>query len=349
MVRCLVVGAGASVAEGLEFGLPFEQCPPLVSDFAAKLWREFNPHPILDRFLASCGYEVQNRDGRPLFRQLERNPLTRERVNIEKFFEFAWRHRNKSWKPDMAPDGSLPADYIYGFVIANEAPNAVTVNSNISSSWHNLMLHGVGSPLQHILVTQFYENGSRLRQLRVGQSVGKALQPGDVVLSLNYDTLFELALHQIGVLFSYAPNIIAPGEISVCKPHGSLNLVVDDRKSYFCFGRPEWLGVPAPQGTVSFSGLLPPRYHKRYEQLPISKKIMRPILDLCPHAVTFWGVGFTSSDVDLLEIYRRWTRSCERVEVINPDGAVAVAAEELLYKKVYCYADVRSWLCGIDT
>lgn len=107
-MRCLVVGAGASVAEGLELGLPLERCPPLVSDFVAKLWGEFNPHPILDRFLASCGYEVPNRDARPLFRNLERNPVTRGKVNIERFFEFAWRHRNKSWKPDEAPDGVCP-------------------------------------------------------------------------------------------------------------------------------------------------------------------------------------------------------------------------------------------------
>ena len=198
-------------------------------------------------------------------------------------------------------------------------------------------------------MTKFYENGGRLRQLRVGQSVGKVLQPGDVVLNLNYDPLFELALQQTAVLFSYTPSLPKGGQISVCKPHGSLNLIVDDTKNYFCFGQPTWLGVPAPKGTASFSGLLPPRYNKSYGQLPVSKRIIEPMLDLHPHTATFWGVGFTSSDVDLVEIYRRWTRSCERVEIINPDGAVALAAEKLLYKKVICYANVGSWLCGIGT
>lgn len=348
-MRHLVVGAGASVAEGQALGLNFEQCPPLVSNFAAKLWGEFNPHPILDRFLNSCGYEVPDRDGRSLFYELERNVDTRDTINVERFFEFAWRHKNKDWSPEKGPDESLPKDYIAGFVITSNGRTAASKNSQPPSGWQNLMLHGIGSPLQLIVIKGFHQNGVGWHPLRIAQSVGRVLRPGDVVLSLNYDTLFELALQQAGIPFSYAPNSVRSGEVSICKPHGSLNLVVDDQNGSFSFGEPEWLGVPAPPGTISFSGLLPPRYKKIYEQIPIAKMILAPLADSWPHTVSFWGVGFTSSDVDLVELYRRWMRNCSRVEVINPDAAVARAAEELLHRDIHHYRDVPSWLAEIDT
>lgn len=343
-MRHLVVGAGASVAEGLALDLSFEQCPPLVSNFAAKLWGEFNPHPILDRFLHSCGYEVPDRDGRPLFYELERNVDTRDTVNIERFFEFAWKHKDKDWSPDKGPDDNLPKDFIEGFVITSGGGTSAHENSQAPSGWQNLLLHGIGSPLQLIIINGFHENGVGWRPLRVAQSVGRILRPGDAVLNLNYDTLFELALQQASIPFSYAPNSVRSDEVSICKPHGSLNLTVDERKRSFAFGQPEWLGVPAPPGTISFSGLLPPRYEKSYAQIPTAKMILAPLTDSHPHIVSFWGVGFTSSDVDLVELYRTWTRDCSRVEVINPDDAVARTAEELLYRDVHHYRDVPSWL-----
>lgn len=151
-------------------------------------------------------------------------------------------------------------------------------------------------------MTRFYQDGGALHQLRAGQAVGKLLRPGDAVLNLNYDTLFELALQQAGVPFLYAPKAVESKQVLVCKPHGSLNLAVDERKGWFAFGQPDWLGMPAPPGTISFSGLLPPRYNKSYGQLPIAKMILAPLLNLRPRTVSFWGVGFTSSDVDLLDI-----------------------------------------------
>lgn len=346
-MRCLVVGSGASVAEGLALGLSFEQCPPLVSNFASRLWEEFNPHPILDRFLASRGYVVSDRDGRPLFRELERNAATRGAINIERFFEFAWRHRRKRWTPEVAPDGRLPRDYIFGCVITSLDEAAVTINQETPTGWQNLLLHGLGSPLQNIIVTSFYENGRALRKLRVAQEVGSILYPGGAVVNLNYDTLFELGLRQAGISFSYAPNFVKFNEISVCKPHGSLNLVVDEREGSFVFGQPDWLGMPARPGTIPYSGLLPPRYNKSYERMPTAKMILAPLLKFRPQTLSFWGVGFTSSDVDLLEIYRGWSHSAEMVEVINPDSAVARAAEEVLYRPVCHYRDAQIWLSTV--
>ncbi len=343
-MRLLVVGAGASVAEGLALGLTPEQCPPLVSNFATKLWRQFNPHPVLDRFLRSCGYDVPNRDGRPLFYELEQSVDTRDTVNIERFFEFAWKHKDKDWSPEVGADGSLPKDYMAGGVITSVSETSGRINGQPPSGWQNLLLHGIGSPLQLHIINGFHQNGVGWRQLGVGQSVGRVLRPGDAVLNLNYDTLFELALQQAGIPFSYAPNRVRPKEVSICKPHGSMNLVVDEQKRSFAFGQPEWLGIPAPPGTISFSGLLPPRIEKSYAQIPTAKMILAPLLESHPDIVSFWGVGFTSSDIDLIQLYRTWMHDCSRVEVINPDESIARAAEELLFKKVHYYRDMPDWL-----
>ncbi len=347
-MRFLVVGAGASVAEGLALGLTRNQCPPLVSNFATKLWGEFNPHPILDRFLRSRGYEVQDRDGRSLFYELEQSADTRDAINIERFFEFAWRHRGKDWLPERAPGGSLPKDYIAGFVMTSGGGSAANRNNQSPTGWQNLLLHGIGSPLQLILLNGFFENGVGWRHLGIAQSVGRILHPGDVVLNLNYDTLFELGLQQGGIDFSYSPKAVGPNGVSICKPHGSLNLAVDERNQRFFFGQPEWLGVPAPPGTINFSGLLPPRYEKSYAQVPIAKAILAPLAGLRPDIVSFWGVGFTTSDVDLVGLYRSWTRVSGKVEIINPDEAAASMAEEILSRDVHHYHDVSSWLAQTE-
>lgn len=175
------------------------------------------------------------------------------------------------------------------------------------------------------------------------------MRPGDAVLNLNYDTLFELALRQAGIAFSYAPNPVNAGEVSICKPHGSLNLTVDEKKRSFSFGQPDWLGVPAPPETISFSGLLPPRFDKSYSQVPVSKMIFESLQNTLAHTVSFWGVGFTGSDVDLVEFYRACMPFCRKVEVINPDRAVARAAEVLLDRDVHYYQDVPGWLAEIDS
>ena len=347
-MRYLVVGAGASLAEGLALGLTPERCPPLVNNFAAKLWGEFNPHPILDRFLRSRGYQVSDRDGRSLFYKLERSVDTRDAVNVERFFEFAWRHKNKDWSPERGTDEGLPRDYIGGFAITSGGMRAVGTSSQPPNGWQNLLLHGLGIPLQRIILEGFFQNGVGFRQLQLAQSVGRVLRPGDAVLNLNYDTLFELALQQAAIPFSYAPNLVGSDEVSICKPHGSLNLVVDEQKQGFAFGQPEWLGVPAPPGTISFSGLLPPRFEKNYAQIPIAKMILAPLAKSRPHIVSFWGVGFAPSDVDLKQLFQAWNSNCSRVEIINPDKIVAQAAEEIFNKDVHHYPDIPSWLANID-
>lgn len=126
----------------------------------------------------------------------------------------------------------------------------------------------------------FYVNGSGWNEFTLSKRVAAALAPGDVVLNLNYDTVFELALRQAKLPFSYSPNVPKPDQILVCKPHGSLNMVANE--GFFTFGQPEWLGMLQPQGFRSYLGLIPPRLNKAYSQHPIAHMILEPVASRAP-------------------------------------------------------------------
>ena len=147
------------------------------------------------------------------------------------------------------------------------------------SFWDNLLYHGVGSPLQFLMLQCFFENGSG-KDIALSKRVAAILTPGDLVLNLNYDTVFELALEQLNKPFAYSPNEPKGGDLLVCKPHGSLNLVADDRA--FMFGQPGWLGMPQLKGYRSYSGLIPPRLNKSYSQHPIAQMILKPVTARAP-------------------------------------------------------------------
>jgi hypothetical protein len=83
-MRLLIVGAGASYAEGLTAGLPEELCLPLITNFARRLWSDYNPAQLLAAYLRQEGYEPTP-DPRDLFFRLEE----KAKINIERFFEFA--------------------------------------------------------------------------------------------------------------------------------------------------------------------------------------------------------------------------------------------------------------------
>ena len=98
------------------------------------------------------------------------------------------------------------------------------------------------------------------RSLELTKSIAAKYGSGDLILNLNYDTVFELSLQQIAQPFVYAPNQPKENELLVCKPHGSINLVVNDRG--FTFGQPDWWGTPEPPGYRTFAGFVPPRLTK---------------------------------------------------------------------------------------
>lgn len=190
----------------------------------------------------------------------------------------------------------------------------------------------------------FFENGVGWKDLSLSKAIARSLGQGDLVLNLNYDTVFELALEQLGQPFSYAPNVAQNGEVVICKPHGSLNMVSNNNG--FMFGQPSWLGMPQPSGYRSFSGLIPPRLNKQYNQHPISKIIIQSVQNRMPDELIFWGIGLTDSDVDLVELYKAWSKNMPSVTVINPDIGVAEKIAAILRLSVRHYPDLSAWQAG---
>ena len=332
-MKIFIVGAGATLAEALAEGNVREQCPPLIKDFARKTWANYTPHPVLEAYLRDLGYTDLGRDPRELFYQLEASGKT----NIESFLEFAWINRHRDWKVN---EENLPPGYIAGLrVMASGGANVEIGASENGDFWDNLLYHGIGSPLSFLLLQCFFEPGKGAFAL--SKSVASHLEPHDVVLNLNYDTVFELALERIGLDFSYSPNQPVTNGILVCKPHGSLNMVMNDK--VFTFGQPSWLGMPQPPGYRSYSGIIPPRLNKDYSQHPVAKMILAPVHDLKPQTILIWGIGLANSDVDLINLYRSWAESADRIDIINPAADTAERARNLFRCEVRHFVSPSEW------
>jgi hypothetical protein len=334
-VRHLIVGAGATFAEARALGNPAEKCPPLIHDFARKMWENYTPHPYLEEYLRRLGFADFNpRDPRILFFELEDRGVT----NIERFMEFVWENRNAHFPPSENP----PAGYISGLHIRMSGTSYGPNGEPPATFWDDLQYHGIGNALTFYVIQCFHESGVGWRSFDLTKSVAAKYEAGDLVLNLNYDTTFEMALDQIGRPFAYAPNAPRDSELLVCKPHGSLNLVTNE--TGFTFGQPDWLGLPEPQGYKSFSGFMPPRLNKNYAQHPIAKRLLDAVRHRHPRHVAMWGVGLTDSDADLLTLYSSWVRRATSLDVINPSEAVAHKAKSLFGCDVRHFPDVADWL-----
>jgi hypothetical protein len=306
MSRHLIVGAGASYAEAAAAGLPEHLRPPFISNFAQKMWSDYNPAILLSAYLTSHG-ERPLGDPRELFLQLEKSrPVD---FNVERFFEFAWQNRDE-----------YPGE------------------------WENLLSHGILNPLVFMFSQGLWKNGIADAPLRLSPSVAAELKPGDVVLDLNYDTLFEIGAVQAGHKLAFIPNKPAANTLLVAKPHGSINMVVNAQRSSFAFGALDWPGSPQPAGgSANFLGFIPPRQYKSYSEHPWAKMILDPIQDMKPRVVTFWGIGFTNSDVELMLLYETWCTTAEKIEVINPDSNIAESVRNHLGDDVSHFADADTW------
>lgn len=335
-MKHLVIGAGATVAEASALGNTRENCPPLMSDFARKTWSNYTPHPLLERYLRELGFNDLGDDPRDLFYDLEKAGT----ANVERFMEYCWQNRHIKF-PDLGDQ--VPRGFISGLGISVAGAIEAPISPG-EEFWENLLYHGIGSPIQFLTIQCFYENGVGWRDLSLSKAIAGSLAPGDLVLNLNYDTVFELALEQMGQSFSYAPNSPRHGEIIVSKPHGSLNMVSNSRS--FTFGQPSWLGMPQPSGYRSYSGLIPPRLNKQYDQHPISKMIIESVHDRAPREMIFWGIGLTESDVDLVELYKHWSKNTPSVAVINPDSGVAKKVAAILGLPVQHFPDLSAWQMG---
>ena len=92
-----------------------------------------------------------------------------------------------------------------------------------------------------------------------------------------------------------------------------------------------------------FSCFVPPRLNKSYEQHQIAKTIINSVVSRRPNILTFWGVGLTSSDIDLLHLYKNWGQKCKSIEVINVDKGVACTVKKLLDTDVSYFTSVEEW------
>jgi hypothetical protein len=334
-VKHLVVGAGASLAEALALGNACDVSPPLIRDFARKTWSNYSPHPILEAYLHELGHKTPPRDPRELFYELEEAGET----SIERFMQFAW----ENWHRSAPASDPFPPAFTSGLLVnAGCGPDASSASTTRTQFWDDLLYHGVGAPLCGIMAQCFFENGKGWRDLKLSKTVAARLEPSDLVLNLNYDTVFELALSQVGRPFAYSPNPIPSDGVLVCKPHGSLNLVANETR--FAFGQPEWLGMPQPQGFRSYSGIIPPRLNKSHSEHPIARMILAPARDRKPQTIAMWGVGLAESDLDLLDVYAEWSECAAAIDIVNPSPDVAARARALFRCEVRHFESVAEWI-----
>jgi hypothetical protein len=309
-MRILVIGAGASIEEARRLGVPEEFYPPTIANFAEKMWD--SPHNQffnywLPDYLAEQGIDPGS-DPTSLFIELAKDPSSK--INVERLFEYSWENKGKKFRGD----------------------------------WENLIYHGVLNPLIFLLSMAFYVNGVGIKQLEAGKLVSSKLEDGDLALNLNYETLFEIAAIQGGREITYVPNEFNGKGILVAKPHGSINLLADERSFYFA--QPDSIGaLPSSADNFrNYRAIVPPRFDKTYEQHPIARIIFDNVVALRPDTMTFWGVGLTDSDIDLVNVYMNWLASTSIIEVINPSSAAPHRATEIFKKDVRHYSTIEEWL-----
>lgn len=309
-MHVLVIGAGASIEEAKRANAPEEFWPPTIANFAKKMWDgpifQFSNYWLSD-YLTERGIDPGN-DPTSVFTELAKDPESL--INLERLFEYCWVNRGKKFEGD----------------------------------WENLIHHGILNPLSFLLNKAFYEDGVGVKQLEVGKLVSGRLQDGDLALNLNYDPIFEIAAIQQGHQLTYVPHRVSSKSILVAKPHGSFNLLADEKS--FRFAHPDCIGaVPSSADNFrSHRAIVPPRFNKTYAQHPIARIIIDGIVSFRPGKVTFWGVGLTDSDADLLYVYRKWIASTSVIEVINPDAAVTERAMGMFKRDVRHYSTLEEWL-----
>lgn len=297
------------MAEAKSLGIAKEHLPPVMPNFAQKMWADYSPVGFLLLYFAENQIAYTGNDPRELFFELEKN----DQINIDKFLEFCWLNRERE----------------------------ISGPSYMKVDWDGLLYHGIGSPLSEIIYQCFFISGTDVKDLSQSKSIGATLVAGDLVFNLNYDPVFELALKQLNRPYAYCPNKPSDDDILVCKPHGSLNLVAND--THFCFGEPEWLGQPQPPEYRSYSGIIPPRFNKSYSQSDIGTAILEPVIERKPDSMVMWGVGLTKSDADLNDLYSRWAATARQIDIINPDSSVADEAERRWGHKVRHFDALEKW------
>lgn len=256
-------------------------------------------------FLNSMGVPADRLDAWRRYREVEGSA----EINVERYFQYLWTNIDR-----------------YG-----------------RDEYENILRHGIYDPILTFMITRLWGDGE-WKPFDLSDSVAARLHAGDLVLNLNYDTVFDLALARTGADVTYLPNTPTPSAVVVAKPHGSLNLVVNPNRGSFFFATADSTGGVPRHGEGVEYGLVPPRLAKEYVQHPIAAAILAPARSMRPTRVTFWGIGLTESDTDLLALYRQWARFAQKIEFINPDVAAWRRCQELLRREVEFYANLDRWL-----
>lgn len=332
-MRLLVVGSGATIAEAKMIESELHESLPTMKNFCKKLFQNqsivqrtiasylldkgisFNP-TFIDFLNGKLGDAISHEKIYPtpldVFIQLE--VQTPESHNVETFFEYAWNQFGEAH------------------------PNL----------WDNLIYWTIYLGLFPLFTNIFHENGIGYKKMIAGAIVCNQLTSEDIVLNLNYDVCFDLAIKRCFDKYCYAPNN-EKGAIMIFKPHGSLNLFMNRERNLFMFCDPE--EIP---GTLTYPdskggdwkgtyGIVPPRFNKKYSQHPVAKTILANIQSYKPDVVTFWGVGLTNSDIDLLEIYKNACSTANKIEFINPASDAFDKAKSLLGYELEHYESINHW------
>jgi hypothetical protein len=282
---------------------------PLIKNFARLLWTDFHPGQSLADFLNANGQHCTLYNAVEEFQRCEED--ANAKINIETYFEFFWNSRD-----------------LY--------------QTKYGPAWWNVLYHGILNPLVFRMLMVFHENGGGWKAFPNSDRMARTLRPGDLVLNLNYDTIFDIATSRIFPELCYLPNKITQDCIAIAKPHGSLNLLVTQHG--FSFGSPENTGAVPPKDAGFHYGFLPPRLNKSYAHHEIAERILQAIPDSDPTILTLWGVSLTVSDVDLVALFGRWARAAKKVEAINPSRVDVANIASRLGVPVIQFASVDDWL-----
>jgi len=331
MNRLLIIGTGASLEEckrSGKYSRDNKRYLPLISNFCNKLFNPTSKALLLSTasYLDYHGIQYDSKilnikagdqysgldiENGPtgVFLQLEKDdPKTH---NIERLCEYVW----KTFKAD-------------------------------ENFWDEFVYEGIYIKLFVLFTDQFGANLGR--PMKASARVANKLIPGDVVINLNYDIVFDLALKQAKINFCYSPQYDRK-LINVFKPHGSINLYVNNKNGNFFFEEPDKIygsiniSIPSCGNFSPYGGILPPRLNKNYNQHPIASFILDTGRPFHPKIITFWGIGLTESDIDLNTIYKEAALGSETIEFINPDKNAFIKAVDLLGNRITHYHTLDEW------
>ena len=348
MDRLLVVGAGATIEECIRSGnLPNDPKSlfPSIKNFCAKFFQPMSS----SLFYATASYLIANEI--PFDKKFLNMPLDGEKLSHSMQI-LNIKDGDKVTDEDLAngPIGTFVKmekenPRIYNIErLCEFAWNSVGADN---AFWRDFVYSGIYDKLQWLF---YYQFGSGLgKPMLAGTKVANQLDNYDGVINLNYDIAFDLALKQAGKNICYAPHF-KENAIYVLKPHGSINLYMNYKTKKWFFAEPDKVA-----GSVSldlgnegifdpFESIIPPRLNKNYKLHPMAKAILHSIRTYKSNKLTFWGIGLTESDVDLLEIYREASSTAKVVEFINPDESACAKASSLLDREVKWFASLGEWL-----